>query len=176
MSNKIDSRRTTDEIIVYLRALAIILIVFHHSLMVFSGWPPSDLCEMGLSPIFSTMSFITKDYGLAIFTFISGYLLCYGKKQFNLLYVYKKGKKILFPCAIAAIAYYLLFPQFMNNNNPVNGTHLWYLPMIFLFYLLKPIAISNNVKVFALGLLLTLVILYLGGHFSHIRTFYECQK
>lgn len=165
-----------DFIIVYLRAAAIIMIVFHHSLLMFQGWPPSDLSNIGLKfSLLLNLCDAAKAYGLGIFTFISGYLICFGNASFGLSYIIKKAKKILLPCMLAAIAYTLLFPQFLGDTNPIIGTHLWYLPMIFIFYLLKPILRSDNIYIFCGGILSFLFISEILSYVTCLTLFSRCN-
>ncbi|MGN0187027.1 MAG: acyltransferase family protein [Paludibacteraceae bacterium] len=75
-----------------------------------------------------------KLFGLSTFTFLSGFVLfyqTYKKKPFP-SFVWHKFLRLMVPCAIYALLYRLIFPNMMFNDNPINGTHLWYIPMIFL--------------------------------------------
>lgn len=78
----------------------------------------------------------SKSFGLGVFTFISGFVLYYqAKKQEAYRYfIRKKVKRILVPCLFWACVYGVFFSSYMYSNWPavVNGTHLWYLPMLFL--------------------------------------------
>lgn len=120
--------------------------MFHHSLTIFYSWPPSDLIQFGLPRIVGYLAGLSKIYGLGLFTFISGFLLVgdkYKKLTFSLLF--RKAKRILMPCLIAGVLYWYCFPEYIGlGRGPINGTHLWYLPMIFIFYLLSPILNSDR--------------------------------
>lgn len=129
-----------DFVIVYFRALAIIMIVFHHSIISLQGWPPVELEPHQVPPFLSIASSYAKSIGLTLFTFISGFLVANGKQiESYLHYFTHKGQRILLPCIITALFYYILFPNRMYNGDPINGTHLWYLPMIFLLYFFSPL-------------------------------------
>ena len=164
-----------DQQIVFLRFLAIILILFHHSTTVFDGWPPSDLATLGLNSHMAMLSSFAKSYGLGIFTFISGYLIALsGRKKLGLRVVWHKMKKILGPCIIAAVIYYIWFSDFSYNGDPVNGTHLWYLPMIFILYFLAPFINSSSPMKFAAGVSVFFVVSFILYRITGIRTFNEC--
>jgi len=125
-----------NQTISFLRFLAIVAIVIHHSICVFCGWPPNHTVGCDVPTFALLVSGILKTFGLGVFTFISGYLLFYqvGKRESAREFFVKKAKRILLPCIFWAIIYWAFFRSFMYNfwPSPVNGTHLWYLPMLFL--------------------------------------------
>lgn len=158
-----------------MRFLAIILIVFHHSTTIYTCWPPSSLTTLGLPKVIGIVSSLAKLYGLGLFTFLSGFLLALGgKSTIDKNFIWHKTKRILVPCAIAALVYYLFFMKFANNGDPVNGTHLWYLPMIFIFYFLAPIVNNNNSSKFIIGTLAFFILAIIFSKVTNIRTFSEC--
>ena len=129
--------------IVYLRAIAIIFIVFHHSISTLTGWPPADIGSHTVPEFVITASHYAKFFGLYTFTLISGFLIGSNRPTITYArYMYYKAKKILIPCFISGIAYYVLFPDYIIGD-PINGTHLLYLPMIFVLYMLGPILNAN---------------------------------
>ena len=164
-----------DYAIVYLRTFAITAIVCHHSIISLSGWPPVDLGEIEVPFWLSQLSEYSKKFGLVAFTFISGFLSVKDHSKTSYFrFLCKKAKRVLVPCAFFAILYIFLFPNRMYNNDPVNGTHLWYLPMIFGLYMLSPLVnrdISAKVCFSYLALFLCLIILY---KITNFRTFGEC--
>ncbi|MCH5175385.1 MAG: acyltransferase [Prevotellaceae bacterium] len=163
--------------IVVMRFLALILILFHHSTTVFWGWPPSDLASMGAPWSIIFLSGLAKLYGLGTFTFISGFLLANSKqKQLSWSFIGHKAKKILLPCVIAAVVYYFFFSNFSGKRGPINGTHLWYLPMIFIFYLLLPIVHSQSLKKIILYSLFFVAINTILSKLTDYRTFDECGR
>lgn len=166
----------TDYPIVIMRFIALIFILFHHSTTIFTGWPPSELSSLGTPVGVSLLSGMAKLYGLGIFTFISGFLLANSQQQrLSWSYLGYKAKKVLLPCLIAAVIYYIFFLEFSNQQiDTINGTHLWYVPMIFLFYFLLPIVHCKSLKKIILFSLLFLAINILLFRLTKLRTFYEC--
>lgn len=163
-----------DFVIVYFRALAIIMIVFHHSIISLQGWPPVELEPHQVPPFLSIASSYAKAIGLTLFTFISGFLVANGRQiESYSHYFIHKGQRILLPCIIAAIFYYILFPERMYDGDPVNGTHLWYLPMIFLLYFLSPF-INRELSYFIMIIyfIVFFVFIFL-AKFTGFRTFSE---
>lgn len=161
--------------ITYLRNMAIVAIVLHHSLIAFCGWPPNHAIG-GDIPVFADiLSGLLKNFGLGVFTFISGFVLYYqAKKQESCQhFLIKKIKRIIIPCLIWACVYGLFFSSYMYSTWPaaINGTHLWYLPMLFLcvivgaahFFVRKPLLVVT-VCYIVIGAL---------GKFTHFRTFME---
>lgn len=126
--------------IALLRVIAIISIVIHHSFCIYQDWPPNSAVEPNLSGFQMHISSALKLIGLSVFTFISGYLLY--NQRLKLLpwstMVKKKTQRILVPCLICGLIYWIMYPQYMYNDWPscINGTHLWYLPMLFICVLL----------------------------------------
>lgn len=124
----------------YLRIVAIVCIVLHHCFCVYTGWPPNTGIIQIIPNWSSLLSELIKTFGLTIFTFISGYLFFYQKKKHLCFvsFVWNKTKRILIPAIIFGVLYWILFPQYMYKIFPacINGTHLWYLPMIFLCMLI----------------------------------------
>ncbi len=158
----------------YLRVAALLAILFHHTICMYGGWPPlANPFNVLMPPHIGLMSASAKGIGLNFFTFISGFVLFYQtkKQQSFLEFLWKKVVRIVIPCIVFGLAYWLIFPDLMGNHDPINGTHLWFLPMIFLsilvvsvhFYLPKPFWI-----VMALYALL-----YKLGNYTTLRTLHE---
>ena len=165
-----------DNNIVLLRFLAITLIVYHHSISSLCGWPPIDISLPTLPMSVLLSSGLAKNIGLVLFTFISGYLITYSTKSYSLGYIWKKAKKIILPCMVVASLYYFLFPSMMFDSDPVNGTHLWYLPMIFLFYVFSPAVNTKSVPQSIVFILLAFVSFVLLDKLTSFRTFSECAS
>jgi len=165
-----------DNNIVLLRFLAITLIVYHHSISSLCGWPPVDISLPTLPKPFLLSSGLAKNIGLVLFTFISGYLITYSTKPYSIGYIWKKVKKIMLPCVVVASLYYFLFPSMMFDSDPVNGTHLWYLPMIFLFYVFSPAVSTESFPKSIVFILLTFGSFVLLGRLTSLRTFSECAR
>lgn len=123
-----------------LRAAAIILIVFHHTCCVmYEMWPPHGLQLPEANTIYH-LSGVARAHGMNLFTLLSGFVLAYQyrKQQRYGAFLRKKVCRIVLPCLVAAALYWLLFPSQMKGFWPpaINGTHLWYLPMIFVCIIL----------------------------------------
>lgn len=165
-----------DKSIAIMRFLAIVLIVFHHSTTVFWCWPPSVVTSMGLPQPIMALSNVAKLYGLGIFTYISGFLLARSKAEIlSLPFIWHKFKKIMLPCIIAAIIYRLFFMEYACGD-AINRTHLWYLPMIFIFYLLLPIIRFKNPLKMMICASLFYVICFFLHKLTLFRTFGECTN
>lgn len=158
----------------YLRVAALLSILFHHTICMYGGWPPlANPFSVSMPPHIGLMSASAKGIGLNFFTFISGFVLFYQtkKQQSFPKFLWKKIVRILIPCIVFGFAYWLIFPDLMFNNDPINGTHLWFLPMIFLsivvvsvhFYIPKPFWIV--IALYA--------ILYKLGNYTTLRTLHE---
>ena len=117
-----------------LRLIATLLIVLFHILMVLC---PSE-----------GNKFIPLNFAVPIFFFMSGFL--YQKIQINSVkeYYKKQALKIFIPVLLLFLCYYILC-IFVNFNfiNPITNIkynfeafgHLWFIPVIFLCYLLLPL-------------------------------------
>lgn len=131
--------------IAFLRVIALLCILMHHSMCIYGGWPPLswEWGEMRSFPIERSMSSSFKLFGLSTFTFLSGFVLFYQtyKRKTYLSFVWHKVLRLIIPCLVYALLYRLLFPTMMFDNNPINGTHLWYIPMIFLCILVVSIQV-----------------------------------
>lgn len=138
----------------------------------------SQSCYRGEIPLYANeLSGFFKTFGLGAFSFISGYVLYYqkSKNESFITFLQKKATRILIPCVLFALVYDIFFPDFMFNDfpSPINGTHLWYLPMLFIC--LCVIAMDVYMPKLSMGLIsifwLACVILY---RFVPIRTISEC--
>lgn len=158
-----------------LRNMAIVAIVLHHSLIAFCGWPPNHAIGGNIPVLADILSGLFKNFGLGVFTFISGFVLYYqAKKQESCQHFFiKKIKRIIIPCLIWACVYGLFFSSYMYSTWPaaINGTHLWYLPMLFLC------VIVGAAHFFVRKPLLVVIVCYIVigalGKFTHFRTFME---
>lgn len=160
----------------YLRNIAIISIVLHHAMSAFTGWPPNHEIG-GHVPIFASLiSGIFKTLGLGLFSFISGYVLYYqrAKKELFGRFVVKKAKRILIPCITWASVYGIFFQSYMFDVFPssINGTHLWYLPMLFIGILVVALDLFTDKGPFYI--LLAWFCLSLLNMVIPFRTFSEC--
>lgn len=126
-------------ILQYWRVLTCLCVIMYHTLCLFYGiWPPIG------HPLLDNIPSWAYRFGcslhpvgiLSSFAFISGAALYYSaKRKYSFLrFIWKKTCRILLPCLVFAVLYKILFPSLMYSvwPAPINGTHLWYLPMIFL--------------------------------------------
>lgn len=161
----------------YWRILACFCIVLHHTICMFSGvWPPIGHSLVDIMPEWvESLSAQSKAFGLTGFTFISGAVLAYSnnKKYTFLYFVWHKIKRILIPALIFGGLYWLMFPSLMASDwpAPINGTHLWYLPMILVCMLLTSTHIYLNNAIFLI-LLVYFIDIKLMSYIS-FRTVYE---
>ena len=124
-----------------LRYMSAIGILLHHVICAFYGCSGGIRVGSVLPIIFSDGTDIVRRVSMASFTFISGYVLYYqtNKKETYMQFLKKKCMRILLPYIFYSCAYMLLFPEFINEGNPIIGTHLWYLPMLFVLILLTSV-------------------------------------
>lgn len=117
-----------------IRNLSTLGIVFHHVICAFYGVSGGIKIGSSLPVVFSDITDVVRNISMSAFTFVSGYVLWYqvNKKETFHIFIFKKIKRILLPCIFFSIAFFILFPQFINGKDPINGTHLWYLPMLFI--------------------------------------------
>lgn len=164
-------------IIQYWRIFACVCIVFHHTICLFCGdWPPvnSTLLE-NIPDWLSYCNIQSKTFGLMSFTFISGACLVFqNTDRYSFVqFCWKKIKRILLPTLVFGGLYWLLFPTMMFNvwPAPINGTHLWYLPMIFLCITLTSIHLYS--KNSALWIVFLFLLIRKGAIYTELRTLDE---
>lgn len=154
-----------------LRGIAISFIVMHHTLCAFGCWPPNHRFDTYIPALlYEDVSFALKDIGLELFTFISGYLFYFQKKYcFNVI-ICKKTYRIVVPCVLCALMYRIMFPSYMFSTfpAPINGTHLWYLPMLFLCTMITSLSFFTKRSV--LWIIIVYLILVLINKFYYLRT------
>lgn len=158
-----------------LRNIALVAIILHHSLCAFGGWPPNHSIGSSLPELMNIVSSVMKNLGLGLFTFISGFVFYYQsrKKEGYAIFLWKKTKRLLLPCLIFAVLYMIIFPSCMFDTwpSPINGTHLWYLPMLFLCIIITSLYFYSGQPL--LYIVLSYIITAIIGHFSQVRTFTE---
>lgn len=128
--------------IVLIRLLLIGLLIIYHAFAIHTNsWRP-PYSQFEAIAIYNWFGMLTHIAQLEAMVFISGLLLGYqtahkpGSLNFHSC-VIKKSKRILLPCIIFGIIYYILFYDL--SASPItmiyrilNGCgHLWFLPMIF---------------------------------------------
>lgn len=130
-----------------IRPLIIFLLVVYHSLCVFTGgWVPPQ--GVPSNDVYWWLGHLISGFRIETIAFVGGYVFCYqcvelGKRQGLLAFVWKKFKRLIVPCFVFGIAYYLLFRfnaarftwrvAFWRVANGIG--HLWFLPMLFWCFL-----------------------------------------
>lgn len=139
------------------------------------GWPPIpfDFGDLHSWSFEGNISGELKTIGLGLFTFLSGFCLYFSKaKQLPFgKFLIHKVKRLLVPCAFFALLYWLIFPTMMYDNDAVNGTHLWYIPMIFICIMI----VSAQIYIQRGWMLVILLyaIIRKATMYIEFRTFYE---
>lgn len=129
-----------------MRFIGLACILLHHSFCVYQGWPPNLNITLGLPKSFLLISTICKCFGLIAFCFISGMLVYYSlngiKKNMSSyeswrIFVIKKFRRLIVPATIWGGVFAIFFGNYAFDIFPhfINGTHLWFLPMLFLLML-----------------------------------------
>ncbi len=145
----------TSSSISYMRFVALVCILLHHSFCVYSGWPPNLNVSSGLPESFQVISSACKGIGLIAFCFISGMLVSYSFDKINknsnvhknwIRFILKKFKRLIVPAITWGIIYAVFFNDYMIEYSPqfINGTHLWFLPMLFLLMLVVSPVMYNK--------------------------------
>ena len=130
-----------------IRPLIIFLLVVYHSLCVFTGgWVPPQ--GVPSNDVYWWLGHLISGFRIETIAFVGGYVFCYqclelGRRQGFLGFVWKKFKRLIIPCFVFGIAYYMLFRfnaarftwrvAFWRVANGVG--HLWFLPMLFWCFL-----------------------------------------
>lgn len=130
-----------------IRPLIIFLLVVYHSLCVFTGgWPaPAGVPE---NAAYWWLGRTISGFRIETIAFVGGYVFCYQcvellKRQRFFQFVWKKFKRLIIPCFVFGIVYYLLyrfnpsrFSWYVAFWRVANGIgHLWFLPMLFWCFL-----------------------------------------
>lgn len=123
-----------------LRGIAITLVLFGHSIIVF----PIDLNAIGWCNFLHTL---VSSVHMPLFFLISGF--CYSFKNPKDFYI-KKIKRILVPYSVFLISGFavgIIFPSLVNDSQGLNGllnsllygTNYWFLYTLFLIFLIFPL-------------------------------------
>lgn len=147
----------------------------HHSMCMYYGWPPM-LWQWGDLQSFSFEGLVSdsfKLFGLGTFTFLSGFVLYYqrSKNKTYWRFLLNKIVRLAIPCAFFALAYKLIFPTMMFDGDPINGTHLWFIPMVFTCIIVTSIQLYKP-KLWWVTIGLYLVAVKTQTYFSY-RTIWE---
>ena len=130
-----------------IRPLIIFLLVVYHSLCVFTGgWVPPQ--GVPSNDVYWWLGHLISGFRIETIAFVGGYVFCYqclelGRRQGFVGFVWKKFKRLIIPCFVFGIAYYMLFRfnaarftwrvAFWRVANGIG--HLWFLPMLFWCFL-----------------------------------------
>ena len=130
-----------------IRPLIIFLLVVYHSLCVFTGgWVPPQ--GVPSNDVYWWLGHLISGFRIETIAFVGGYVFCYqcvelGRRQGFVGFVWKKFKRLIIPCFVFGIVYYLLFRfnaarftwrvAFWRVANGIG--HLWFLPMLFWCFL-----------------------------------------
>lgn len=172
MSNSMVTKQRLQEIDM-MRPLVIVLLVLMHAFVMFNPqaytWPlPSGIHEV---EAYHWIQEVSYSFLLESFTFISGYVFGFAlfvrNKEYTFIGLFSnKAKRLMIPCVVFGLLYSLIdydkpFYIITYTYDLLRGIgHMWYLPMLFLCFLITwgilKIRIKDKV---ALALLLLLSIL-----------------
>lgn len=126
-----------DGILVYMRSFSVFCIVLHHAICAFDGWPPhSPFSGQAVPSWLWSLCRLTKTWGLSSFAFMAGYCAVFSLERYGrFTFMMRKIDHLLVPCGFWGLVYWWIFPSMMLSDSPVNGTHLWFIPMLFLCFL-----------------------------------------
>lgn len=177
-----------------LRAVAILSIVFGHSLAIHtSAW--SFIYKIEPFMPFKIIGFLFSSYFLWLFVIISGFLFAHQveKKDLSFKYFVKsKFNRLLIPYFIWGILYYLIFNNVSDYSiigllsQLGNGIgHLWFLLMLFWVFILSfwlvkfKLSQSSNILIISLFFIIGIIllscnwnILQLSSSFKYLFGFY----
>lgn len=131
-----------------IRPLIIFLLVVYHALCVFTnGWDSPD--GVPDNSVYWWLGHLISGFRIETIAFVGGYVFSYqcielSKRNSFGAFVWKKIKRLIIPCFVFGVLYYLLFrfnPERFSWNvafwKVANGIgHLWFLPMLFWCFLL----------------------------------------
>lgn len=125
-----------------IRPLVIFLLVVYHCLCIFTGgWHAP--AGVGANELYWWLGKLISGFRIECIAFVGGYVMAYqmircGKDQHLLPFLYKKVRRLIIPCLVFGLAYWMLFryngvwhwrPMLLRLFGGVG--HLWFLPMLF---------------------------------------------
>lgn len=133
-----------------MRPVLLVLLVAYHAFAPYCGaWRmPEGIHEI---TAYKWIGYFSRAFRLEAFVFISGYIFTFQlltKNKFSSLseLAINKTKRLLIPCIIFGIAYYIMFRSCSNLGSPLRVltgiAHLWYLPCLFWLFLMQYIIIN----------------------------------
>jgi len=187
LNHQINGAQTQKNYLNYIhnfRGIAILYIMIIHTVSAFD-WSKSPQIEKAL--------FVLLNNGSVLFVFIGGYLFQHLSGKYEVKkYLYTKLRFVVLPyilCSIPAIIYFVWFTQrwevadwYYTLSKPalisvfyLTGHHLapyWFMPMIFIFYLISPflVMLDRSKKLYWLLPLLVLTSFIINrGQYPHIN-------
>jgi len=173
-----------------LRALAILLIISHHSFAIFQpkGWVVNFFVPQ-FAP-YAYLSMLLRNVGLPLFIFLSGYIFQYQyvtnkKELLTGKFLLNKLQRLLVPAIIFGILYMVILGNIREDikNIPLliykllNGTdHLWFLPMLFwcfVFICLLKSLYNKPVYILAISFIMVPFSLFLPEDWSIAKALYH---
>lgn len=152
----------------FIRPIAVLLIVLWHTFIIYQGgWHEPE--NFGDVKVYWWIAKFAIIFSLELFTFVSGYVFSFQNsnkpKPFG-MFVKGKAKRLLIPGIIFSLLYVFLIsgihriqsiPQLCVDVICGVG-HLWYLPMLFVVFVLSFFIIKLNVKIVNLLMVVLLTI------------------
>lgn len=145
--------------VVLMRLSLIFLLVVYHALCIYTGGWEKPFAGFPDIPLYDWLGMLSHGFRLQSMVFISGLLFGYTLKRHpeRLCFkgcVVRKAKRILLPCYIFGIAYWLMFcyPPDLSYSSIwggiwfiINGIgHLWFLPMLFWCFVITYVLEKNG--------------------------------
>lgn len=152
-----------------MRCIVVFMLIVMHCMTMYTGNNPSWTLPEGICPIFgySMIQKYTYAFLLEAFTFMSGFVYCYGiakkGKQTIIAIVIAKIKRLIVPSVVFSIAFAFLFRR--DTFTSIRGVydiligigHLWYLPMLFWCFIFTHYIMKLRLKDSYLLIILVLV-------------------
>lgn len=134
-----------------MRPVLIVLLVMYHAFAPYCGaWVKPQYIEN--VDIYRWIAHFASAFRLEGFVFISGYVFTFQLQQKNKFVsvwnlVKSKAERLLLPCVVFGLIYYLLFFDIKLSLNDIckifNGiAHLWYLPCLFWLFVVQYIIVK----------------------------------
>lgn len=171
--------------IVFIRFLAILIVMFGHSIIIYdSNWGLFTTTVNSTTLVF--IKHIINIIQMPIWFAMAGYLYYFSlKKNKNILSVFKdKFKKLLLPFLIIGLIYLIPIRYLVSYSNYVDHSiiyniihnlilgfdngHLWYLPTLFIIFLIFNFYKDNNKYI---DIVIFILLIYLNIISNHFPTY-----
>lgn len=166
-TKQIDSQRNKEWLyeISFMRPILLTLLVSYHAFAPWCGaWDMPTGCE-AYEP-YRWIAFLSRAFRLECFVFISGYVFTFQLLSKNKYSRFKdlltsKIVRLLVPCWIFSVIYFVCFKQYSNLINFLivilgGAGHLWYLPCLFVCFVVQWFLIKKEFNTCFVIFLLTL--------------------